>query len=101
MADTHRWGLATTIGGLSAVLALGGISVPASAADPVHTISVQKDESIVVVEGLTEGDQVQVEVRRNGIQIGSALGVAPAGGIFRAQPQGRDGRPARGRPAGG
>ena len=82
MADMHRWGLATTIGGLSAVLALGGISSPASAADPVHSITVQKDESIVVVEGLTEGDPVQVEVRRNGVQVGSALGVAPPGGMF-------------------
>jgi hypothetical protein len=78
----HRWGLATTIGGLSAVLALGGISLPASAADPVHSVTVSKDESIVVVEGLTEGDPVQVEVRRNGIQIGSALGVATLGGVF-------------------
>lgn len=78
----HRWGRATTIGGLSTVLALAGISLPADAAEPVHSISVQKDESIVVVEGLTEGDAIQVEVRRNGIQIGSALGVAPADGMF-------------------
>ena len=78
----HRWGLVTTIGGLTTVLALAGISPPASAADPVHSVTVSKDESIVVVEGLTEGDPIQVELRRNGIQIGSALGVAPPGGVW-------------------
>lgn len=82
MTKVHRWGLVTTMGGLSAVLALGCSSLPASAADPVHSVSVQKDESIVVVKGLTAGDAVEVEVRRNGIQIGSALGVAPLGGVF-------------------
>ena len=78
----RMWGRVTTIGGLTAVLALAGISPPASAADPVHSVTVQKDESIVVVEGLTEGDPILVEVRRNGIQIGSAVGVAPAGGVW-------------------
>jgi hypothetical protein len=78
----RMWGRVTTIGGLSTVLALAGICLPASASDPVHSVTVSKDESIVVVEGLTEGDPVQVEVRRNGIQIGSAVGVAPPGGMF-------------------
>ena len=36
----HRWGLVTTIGGLSAVLALAGISPSASAADPAHSVTV-------------------------------------------------------------
>jgi len=78
----HRWGLVTTIGGLSAVLALAGISPSASAADPAHTVTVSKDESVVVVTGLTAGDPVQVELLRNGIQIGSALGVAPLEGVY-------------------
>ncbi len=78
----HRWGRVTTIGGLSAVLALVGFSPPASAADPVRSVKVQKDESIVVIEGLTAGDPVTVEVRRNGIQIGTAAGVAPLDGMF-------------------
>jgi hypothetical protein len=78
----HRWGSILMMGGLSAVLALAVISPSASAADPVHTVSVSKDESVVVVGGLTAGDEVQVEVRRNGIQIGSALGVAPPDGSF-------------------
>ena len=82
MADMHRWGLATTIGGLSAVLTLVGISPPASAADPIHSITVSKDESIVVVEGLTEGEPISFEVRRNGMQIASAVGIAPADGVF-------------------
>jgi hypothetical protein len=70
------------VGGLSAVLALATDNPPASAAEPVHSVTVSKDESIVVASGLTEGDPVQVEVRRNGIQIGSALGVTPPGGVF-------------------
>jgi Fn3 associated len=78
----HAWGLMTMIGGLSAVLAMAGIVPPASAADPVHSVTVSKDESIVVVAGLTEGDPIQVEVRRNDIQIGTAVGVAPPGGVF-------------------
>ena len=82
MADMHRWGLGTTIGGLSAVLVLAGISPPASAADPVRSVTVHKDESVVVIAGLTAGDPVQVEVLRNGTQIGSALGVAPLDGVF-------------------
>ena len=34
--------MATTIGGLSAVLTLAGISLPASAADPIHSITVRR-----------------------------------------------------------
>jgi hypothetical protein len=64
------------------MLALAGFSVPASAAEPVHAITISKDESIVLVQGLTEGDPISFELRRNGIQIGSALGVAPAGGDY-------------------
>jgi Chitobiase/beta-hexosaminidase C-terminal domain len=82
VAGMHRWGLVTTIGGLTAVVAMAGISPPANAADPVHSVEVSKDESGVVVNGLTAGDPVQVEVSRNGIQIGSALGVVTAGGSF-------------------
>jgi Chitobiase/beta-hexosaminidase C-terminal domain len=78
----HRWGLVTTIGGLSTVLALAGISTPANAADPVHSITVSKDESVVVVDGLTAGDEVRVELTRNDIEIGSALGVTPLNGVF-------------------
>jgi hypothetical protein len=78
----HRWGLVTSIGGLSAVLALAGTLTPASAADPVRSVTVSKDESVVVVADLTPGDEVRVEVTRNGIQIGSALGIAPADGVF-------------------
>jgi Chitobiase/beta-hexosaminidase C-terminal domain len=78
----HRWGLATSIGGLSAVLALTGVLTPATAADPVRSVTVSKDESIVVVADLTPGDEVRVEVTRNGIQIGSALGIAPPDGVF-------------------
>lgn len=82
MADTNRWRLVATVGGLSAVLALATHATPATAAEPVHSVMVSKDESIVVASGLTEGDPVEVEVRRNGIKIGSALGVAPPGGVF-------------------
>jgi hypothetical protein len=78
----HRWVLVTTIGGLTAVLAMAGISPPAVAADPVHSVEVSKDESGVVVTGLTAGDRVEVEVSRNGIQIGSALGLATADGTY-------------------
>ena len=78
----RRGGRATTIGGVSTLLALAGLSPPASAADPIHAVTVSKDHSIVLVEGLTEGDPVLVEVRRNGIQIGTATGVAPVGGVF-------------------
>lgn len=78
----HRWGSVAMMGGLSAALTLALVSPPAGAADPAHTVTVSKDESVVVVDGLTAGDAVQVEVRRNGIQIGSAVGVAPPDGIF-------------------
>jgi hypothetical protein len=78
----RRWGRVTTIGGLSTLLALAGISAPAAAADPVHTVAVSKDESIVLVEGLTGGDPISVEVRRNGIQVGTATGVVPASGTY-------------------
>ena len=64
------------------MLALATGAPPATAAEPVHSVMVSKDESIVVASGLTEGDPVQVEVRRNGIQIGSAVGVTPPGGVF-------------------
>jgi Chitobiase/beta-hexosaminidase C-terminal domain len=64
------------------MMALAGFSVPASAADPVHAISISKDESVVLVQGLTAGDPISFELRRNGIQIGSALGLAPADGEF-------------------
>ncbi|HET8961151.1 chitobiase/beta-hexosaminidase C-terminal domain-containing protein [Nocardioides sp.] len=77
----HRWGPITTIGVLTAAMA-SGINQPAGAADPAHSVTVSKDESIVLVGGLTEGETVQVVLRRNGIQIGSATGVAPAGGLF-------------------
>jgi hypothetical protein len=63
-------------------MALTGFSVPASAADPVHAISISKDESVVLVQGLTEGEPISFELRRNGIEIGSALGVTPAGGEY-------------------
>src|SRR3712207_1247428 len=78
----HRWGRVTAIGGLSTLMTLAGFSVPASAAEPVHAISISKDESVVLVQGLTEGEPISFELRRNGIQIGSALGVAPAGGEY-------------------
>jgi len=78
----HRWGLATSIGGLSAVLALTGTLAPASAADPIRSVTVSKDESVVVISDLTPGDEVRVEVTRDGIQIGSALGIAPPDGVF-------------------
>ena len=82
MADMYRWGLAASIGGLSAVLTLTGTLTPASAADPVRSVTVSKDESIVVVADLTPGDEVRVEVTRNGIQIGSAVGIAPPDGVL-------------------
>jgi hypothetical protein len=78
----HRWGSVAMMGGLSAALTMALVSPPAGAADPAHTVTVSKDESVVVVAGLTAGDAVQVEVRRNGVQIGSADGVAPPDGIF-------------------
>lgn len=78
----HRWGLATSIGGLSAVLALTSSLAPANAADPARSVTVSKDQSIVVVADLTPGAEVRVEVTRNGIQIGSALGIAPPDGVF-------------------
>jgi hypothetical protein len=77
----HRWGPIATIGVLTAAMA-SGINPPAGAADPAHSVTVSKDESIVLVAGLTEGDPVEVVLRRNGVQIGSAIGVAPAGGLF-------------------
>jgi hypothetical protein len=78
----YRWGLAASIGGLSAALALTGTLTPASAADPARSVTVSKDESIVVVADLTPGAEVRVEVKRNGIEIGSALGIAPPDGVF-------------------
>ncbi|HET7193460.1 MAG TPA: chitobiase/beta-hexosaminidase C-terminal domain-containing protein [Nocardioides sp.] len=78
----YRWSLAASIGGLSAVLALTGTLTPASAADPVRSVTVSKDESIVVVADLTPGEEVRVEVTRNGIQVGSAVGTAPPDGVF-------------------
>ena len=78
----YRLGLAASIGGLSAVLTLTGTLTPAGAADPVRSVTVSKDESIVVVADLTPGDEVRVEVTRSGIQIGSAVGIAPPGGVF-------------------
>jgi len=77
----QRWGRSTTIAGLSAVLALTGVTA-ASAADPLRSVTVSKDESIVLVTGLTAGDEVRVAVTRGGIQIGSALGIAPPDGVF-------------------
>jgi hypothetical protein len=78
----HKWGPVAMMGGLSTALALTLVSPPAGAADPAHTVTVSKDESVIEVDGLTAGDAIQVEVRRNGIQIGSAVGVAPPDGIF-------------------
>lgn len=78
----YRLGLAASIGGLSAVLTLTGTLTPAGAADPVRSVTVSKDESIVVVADLTPGDEVRVEVTRSGIQIGTAVGIAPPGGVF-------------------
>ena len=78
----RRWGRVTTIGMLSTATAVVGLSSPAGAADPVRTVEVSKDESIVLVEGLTPGDPISFEVRRNGVQVGSATGVVPASGVY-------------------
>lgn len=78
----RKWGRITTIGMLSTATAVVGLSAPADAADPVRTVEVSKDESIVHVEGLTPGDPISFEVRRNGVQVGSATGIVPASGVY-------------------
>ena len=78
----RRWGRVSMLGGLSTVITVAGLSSPAGAADPVHTIEVSKDESMVLVEGLTAGDPISFEVRRNGVQVGIASGIVPDSGVY-------------------
>lgn len=82
MADTNRWRPVAVVGGVTAALVLADVRPSEGAAEPVHSVTVSKDQSTVVVDGLAAGDAVRVELRRNGVQIGTALGTAPAGGVF-------------------
>ena len=80
---TGRAGL-TLLAGLSCAVASAGLMLPADAAvnDP-HTVFVLKNDSIVEVEGLTDGENVRVPVRRNGVVVGSSEGpAANPGGTF-------------------
>jgi Chitobiase/beta-hexosaminidase C-terminal domain len=74
---------ASALGVLSGVVATAGLMMPADAAvaDP-HTVFVLKDDSIVEVEGLSPGEDITVEVERNGVVVGSIEGQADFGGAF-------------------
>lgn len=72
------------VAGLSCAVAAAGLTLPADAAvtDP-HTVFVLKNDSIVEVEGLAAGENVLVQVRRNGVVVGSSEGpAANPGGTF-------------------
>ena len=72
------------LAGLSFAVASAGLMLPADAAvnDP-HTVFVLKNDSIVEVEGLADGENVRVEVRRDGVLVGSSEGpAANPGGTF-------------------
>jgi hypothetical protein len=71
-------------GALSCAVATAGLLFPADAAvsDP-HTVFVLKNDSIVEVEGLGNGEPVRVDVVRNGVIVGTADGAASnPGGTF-------------------
>jgi len=75
---------APVLGGLTCAIAAAGLGLPADAAvrDP-HTVFVLKNDSIVEVEGLRNGENVLVQVRRNGVVVGSSQGpAANPGGTY-------------------
>jgi Chitobiase/beta-hexosaminidase C-terminal domain len=83
-APHRRLGKLSALGVLSAAVATAGLFLPADAAvtDP-HTVVVLKNDSIVEVEGLAAGEAISVEVRRNGVLVGSVAGNASdPGGTF-------------------
>ncbi len=72
------------LGGLGCAVAAAGLGLPAEGAvrDP-HTVFVLKNDSIVEVDGLTDGENIRVEVRRNGVVVGSSQGrAANPGGTY-------------------
>ncbi|MGH3356267.1 MAG: chitobiase/beta-hexosaminidase C-terminal domain-containing protein [Nocardioidaceae bacterium] len=73
----------SALGALSCAVATAGLVIPADAAvsDP-HTVFVLKNDSIVEVEGLDPNENVLVQVRRNGVVVGSVEGPADPGGAF-------------------
>jgi hypothetical protein len=72
------------LGALSCAVATAGLMIPAAAdvADP-HTVFVLKNDSIVEVEGLVDGEPLTVRVLRDGVEVGSVAGNASnPGGTF-------------------
>jgi hypothetical protein len=82
-ARAKRFMGASALGVLSAAVATAGLVLPADGAvNARHTVFVLKNDSIVEAEGLAAGENVLVQVKRNGVVAGSAAGPASAGGTF-------------------
>jgi hypothetical protein len=68
---------------LSGVVASAGLLLPADAAvNAAHTVFVLKNDSIVEAEGYVPGEPMTVEVRRNGVVVGSIASPASTGGTL-------------------
>ncbi len=73
----------SALGVLSGAVAMAGVLLPADAAvNAAHTVFVLKNGSGVEAEGYTPGEPMRVEVRRNGVVVGSFAGPASLGGTL-------------------
>ncbi|MDQ4086190.1 MAG: chitobiase/beta-hexosaminidase C-terminal domain-containing protein [Actinomycetota bacterium] len=83
-ALTGRLSRVSALAVLSCAVATAGLVLPADAAvNAGHTVFVLKDDSIVEAEGYAPGENLLVEVRRNGVVVGSVEGPASdPGGTF-------------------
>ncbi|HEX2176838.1 MAG TPA: chitobiase/beta-hexosaminidase C-terminal domain-containing protein [Nocardioidaceae bacterium] len=73
---------ASALGALSCAVATAGLVVPADAAvNAAHTVFVLKDDSIVEAEGYRPGESVLIQVKRDGVLVGSARASSPGGAL--------------------
>ncbi|HEX2176840.1 MAG TPA: chitobiase/beta-hexosaminidase C-terminal domain-containing protein [Nocardioidaceae bacterium] len=80
---TARLLRASAFGVLTCAVAAGGVMLPAGAAvNGAHTVFVLKNDSIVEAEGFADGENVLVEVKRDGIVVGSVERPASIGGTL-------------------